>query len=44
MRGYEEDKQQYVQRYLEHEGVQLENIEKNPGLRSLSKLMLNSFW
>ena len=42
----EEQKQAYVDEYLEHEGVQLDStkIEKNPGLRSLSKLCLNSFW
>ena len=29
-----------------HEGIELDSnkIEKNPGLRSLAKLMLNSFW
>ena len=42
----EEDKQNYIQRYLDEEGVLLEydKIEENPGLRSLAKLMLNSFW
>ena len=36
----------YVDAYLEHEGVQLDPdaIEFNPGVRSLAKLMLNSFW
>ena len=39
-------KQDYIQKYFEHEGIQLEydKIEKNPGLRTLAKLMLNSMW
>jgi hypothetical protein len=39
-------KQTYIQQYLEKEGILLDynKIEKNPGLRSLAKLMLNSFW
>ena len=42
----EQEKQQYIDSYLANEGIQLEyeRIEKNPGLRSLAKLMLNSFW
>ena len=42
----EEQKQQYVDEYLEVEGIQLDpdKIEHNPGMRALSKLMLNSFW
>ncbi len=42
----EEEKQQYVEEYLEREGIQLDprKIEYNPGLRALAKLMLNSFW
>ena len=42
----EEQKEQYLRQYLEREGIQLDPaaIEKNPGLRSLAKLMLNSFW
>ena len=42
----EEDKQRYVKEYLDHEGVQLEpdDIERNDGLRSLAKLLLNSMW
>jgi hypothetical protein len=42
----EEQKQQYVDEYLNVEGIQLdrEKIEHNPGMRALSKLMLNSFW
>ena len=42
----EEQKDAYIQRYFEREGVRLEKekIEKNPGMRSIAKLMLNSFW
>ncbi|XP_074111400.1 uncharacterized protein LOC141535387 [Cotesia typhae] len=42
----EKSKQEYLDRYEEREGVKLEQekIEKNPGLRSLAKLFLNSFW
>ena len=42
----EEEKQRYIHKYLEHEGIQLEynNIKYNPGLRTLAKLMLNSMW
>ena len=42
----EEKKRNYLQEYKEHEGIQLDynKVEKNPGLRSLAKLMLNSFW
>ena len=38
--------QQYVQDYFIQEGIRLDiaNIEKNPGKRSMAKLMLNSFW
>lgn len=41
-----EKRVQYVQDYLEKEGVQLEadKIAKNPGRRWLAKQMLNSFW
>jgi hypothetical protein len=41
-----EQKQQYVDEYLAVEGIQLDpdKIEHNPGMRALSKLMLNSFW
>ena len=36
----------YIDKYLLHEGISLEkeNIKKNPGLRNLSKLALNSFY
>ncbi|CAC5375852.1 unnamed protein product [Mytilus coruscus] len=42
----EKHRQKYIQDYFEKEGIQLDykKIEKNPGLRSLAKLMLNSFW
>ena len=41
----EEQRQQYVDEYLAAEGIQLDRskIEHNPGMRALSKLMLNSF-
>ena len=44
--GTDSLKEQYIQQYYEKEGIHLEreNIRKNPGLRSLAKLMLNSFW
>ena len=40
------DKEEYIHRYEEHEGIRLEpdKIEKNASLRSLAKLCLNSFW
>ena len=42
----EEGKKEYIKKYFEHEGILLEkeSISKNPGLRSLSKLALNSFY
>ncbi|XP_054272648.1 uncharacterized protein LOC128992928 [Macrosteles quadrilineatus] len=42
----DEDKNKYIDDYFQKEGVQLEKdkIVKNGGLRSLAKLMLNSFW
>jgi len=42
----EAQKQAYIQDYFQHEGIQLEydKIEKNPGLRTLAKMMLNSMW
>ncbi|XP_053378490.1 uncharacterized protein LOC128548119 [Mercenaria mercenaria] len=41
-----EEKMKYIREYEEKEGVTLDydNIKKNHGLRSLAKLMLNSFW
>ncbi|XP_038047525.1 uncharacterized protein LOC119721520 [Patiria miniata] len=42
----DEQKHQYIQQYLDKEGIHLEwdKIKKNPGLRAIAKLMLNSFW
>jgi hypothetical protein len=42
----EEDKRNYIADYFENEGVLLDydKIEKNEGMRSLAKLLLNSFW
>lgn len=42
----ESDKDRFVEEYESHEGILLERdlITANPGLRSLAKLMLNSFW
>ncbi|KAL4229096.1 hypothetical protein ACF0H5_012135 [Mactra antiquata] len=42
----EQDMTNYVSQYLSKEGVSLNrsNILKNPGLRALAKLCLNSFW
>jgi hypothetical protein len=42
----EEDKNKYIELYYQEEGIRLdyENIRKNPGMRALAKLMLNSFW
>jgi hypothetical protein len=41
----EEQRQQYVDEYLAVEGIQMDRskIEHNPGMRALSKLILNSF-
>ena len=40
------DKDAYVNEYFDKEGIRLSKsgIEKNPGKRSIAKLMLNSFW
>jgi hypothetical protein len=42
----EEAKRKYIREYKEKEGILLEydKIVKNPGLRCLAKLCLNSFW
>ena len=42
----EEDQNCYIRRYAEKENISLDpdKIQKNPGLRSLAKLCLNSFW
>ena len=39
-------KEQFIKMYKEREGIDLdpENMVKNPGLRSLAKLALNSLW
>ena len=34
----------HIVRCEEKEGIQLQNVEKNPGLKATTKLMLNSFW
>ena len=40
----QEQKQQYIRRYKEKEGIDLQNVAKNPGRKQVAKLMLNSFW
>lgn len=42
----EKEQNQYIRDYFEHEGILLDqhSIQKNPGLRSISKLALNSFY
>ena len=42
----EEDKQDYIKRYEEHEGIKLEydKIKKDPVMRFVSKTLLNSCW
>ena len=42
----DEKKGQYIVDYAAKEGIQMDpkQIVKNPGLRALAKLMLNSFW
>lgn len=42
----EADKDKYIKDYFDNEGILLDKdkIYKNPGLRSLAKLCLNSFW
>ena len=42
----DEDKSKYIADYAENEGIELDkqNISKNPALRSIAKLILNSFW
>lgn len=41
-----DEKLAYIAEYLKHEDITLdiENIKKNPGLRAISKLILNCFW
>lgn len=42
----EAEKQRYLNDYKRREGIQLDHdkMEKNPGLRALAKMMLNSMW
>ena len=42
----DEEQNKYIEDYFQHEGILLDknSIQKNPGLRSLSKLALNSFY
>lgn len=42
----EDLQREYIRQYQENEGIDLEyeKIQKNPGLRCLAKLCLNSFW
>ena len=42
----EEAKRAFIAEFYQREGIRLDyaNIKHNPGLRSLAKLMLNSFW
>ena len=42
----DEQKQHYIEEYEQREGIQLnpQEIEYNPGLRYLAKLVLNSLW
>lgn len=42
----EAQKLEYIAKYADHEHIQLDyhQIKKNPGLRTLAKICLNSFW
>lgn len=42
----EDNKEKYINDYFTNEGIQLDytKIERNPGMRNISKLMLNSLW
>jgi len=42
----ENDKNEYIENYYNKEGIMLDksNIKLNPGMRTVTKLMLNSFW
>ena len=40
----EEQKARYVRQYKTREGIDLQNVAKNPGRKQVAKLMLNSFW
>ena len=37
----EEEKDQYLRDYVEVEGIELENVEENPGRKAIAKLLLN---
>ena len=37
----EEKKAEYKRNYKEHEGVQLENVADNPGIKAIAKMLLN---
>ena len=39
-----QDKIKFKQDYFEAEGIRLENVEKNKGMRAIAKIMLNSLW
>ena len=38
----EEEKAEYLRVYEEHEGIKLENVAENQGLKAIAKLLLNS--
>ena len=40
----EQDKIKFKQDYFAAEGIRLENVEKNKGMRAIAKIMLNSLW
>lgn len=42
----DEEKWTFVSSFYEHEGIQLDigNIKKNPAMRSIAKLLLNTLW
>ena len=40
----EQDKIKFKQDYFEAEGIRLEKVEKNKGMRAIAKIMLNSLW
>jgi len=42
----DEDRETYIRQYDERQGIKLDptKIEKNPGLRAIAKLCLNSLW
>ena len=40
----EQDKEKFKRDYLNAEGISLKLVEKNPGLRAMAKVMLNSLW